>query len=85
MKAAVYDQSSTSSIPKETPKDFSELQILETFEDPKGENNGAPKEFMQSLDGSIERIMKSTHGLSTHRPFLKKGNGFINKKLKNWE
>ena len=61
------------------------LQILDTFEDPKGERNGAPKEFMQSLDGSLERILKSSHGISTHRPFLKKGNGFINKKLKNWE
>jgi hypothetical protein len=42
---------------------------------------------MQSLDGSLERILKSNHGKSanTHRTFLKKGNGFLNKKLKNWE
>jgi hypothetical protein len=43
MKAAVYDHSSNSSIPKETPKDFSELQLLETFEEP---NMVAPKDFM---------------------------------------
>ena len=49
----------TSSIPKETPKDFSELQILDTFDDCRN-NAQAPKEFMQSLDGSLERILKST-------------------------
>jgi hypothetical protein len=90
MKAAAlapgYESSVTSSIPKDTQKDFSELQILDTFEDCRQNGVTAPKDFMQSLDGSLERILKSTHG--SNRPFLKKGhgkNGHINQRLKNWD
>jgi len=41
---------------RETPKDYSEIQIMDTIDDYRG---NMPRDFMQSLDGSLERMLKS--------------------------
>ena len=41
---------------RETPKDYSEIQIMDTIDDYRGT---MPRDFMQSLEGSLERMLKS--------------------------
>ena len=56
------------------------MQILDTFDDLRGST--MPRDFMASLDGSMERMFQ---GSGKAKTFLKKGHGHINKKLHNWE
>ena len=66
--------------PKDTPKDYSDLQILDTLDDFKGST--MPRDFMASLDGSLERMLQASGKAKT---FLRKGHGHVNRKIHNWD
>ena len=58
------------------------MQILDTLDDFRATTT-MPRDFMASLDGSMERMLQGGSGKS--KTFLRKGHGHITKKFNNWE
>ena len=56
------------------------MQILDTLDDFKGST--MPRDFMTSLDGSLERMLQASGKAKT---FLRKGHGHVNRKAQNWD